>query len=418
MGKYTDFFEDKSYNILDEEDYIQELKDILDKFRTFDEALDSFIVEHGFKGNLDSIDEKVKFISEKCKQANVPVPRNLKDWYIEDKKPDRTSKVPFQICFAFELNVDEVNDFLHRICLFRGFDCHIIEEIVYFFAFKHGLDYTSAMDILSKVKTVKPVLTISKCENIATQDIVYTHLIIDEIESIETEEELIEYLNENIDKFEYNNATAYKVIQTIWKDISGDNKKEGIAIREKRLLYKEFNKDEDENYISKTGRKERKRTDDSIWEIYLQILGLSGSCMAGFYNKRSLKFMLNDNEMLHPLAQDCFPDRDGLNKVLNGVHVSYERVRKLLILLVFYKYYAEKALEKTSYFTDIEDADRCICIINDKLVCSNYSALYPANPYDFLILMSIRTEYPLITFREYMQELFYEKVDIDSLYKE
>ena len=412
MGNYTCFFEEKAINIFAEEDYIEELKKIIGKFRTFGEALDSFILEQGYSGETDDIYEKVKFISEKCNQADVPVPRNLKKWYTENKRIERNSTVPFQLCFAFQLNVEEVNDFLRRICLSRGLDCHSMEEIVYFFAFKHGLKYSDAKNILSKVNLVKP-------DKIVASDLIYTDLIADEIEEIETEKELIDYLNDNAWKFVYNNATAYETIQTIWKCILGDKKNEGIAKKERKQLYIPFDKEEEakEKYEADKGRKERKRVCDSVWEIYLQILGLAGNYVADFYKDRSLKAILKDNELLHPLAEEAFPDRDGLNKILNGEHVSYERIRKVLILLVFYRFYAGRAIKRNTYEVVDEDGDRCIDTINDNLISANYQGLYPGNPYDFLILMALRSKQPLCAFREYMHELFYANVDIDSFYE-
>ncbi len=320
MGEYTNFFEDMTYDIFEKEDYVEELKKAAKLFRTFDKALDSFIVNHGYDGDLLNVDEKVSFITCKLKAAGVPVPRNIKKWYTEHKKIGR--KTAFQLCFAFGLQVDEVNDFLRRICLKRGFDCHDVEEVVYFFAFKNGLSYEDTKEVISKVTIVKP-------DRVVKDDIVYTEFIAEEIDDIETAEELILYLNENTDKFGYNNVTAYKIIRSIWNDISQEN---GIALREKKLLYVAFDKDTNDEQLEEDTdkrRKERKRMDDSIWEIYLQILGLSGNYTDKIYKDRSIKSILKDNELLHPLAEDSFPDRGGLNKILNGIHASYESVRKL-----------------------------------------------------------------------------------------
>ena len=52
MGKYTSFLEDMSYDIFEEEDYLEEMRKMADLFRTFDKALDSFIVNHGYKGDF------------------------------------------------------------------------------------------------------------------------------------------------------------------------------------------------------------------------------------------------------------------------------------------------------------------------------------------------------------------------------
>lgn len=405
MGEYTGFLEDMSYDIFEKEDYLEEMKKMADLFRTFDNALDSFIVNHGYKGDLANADEKVLFITGKLKEAGVPTPRNIKKWYTEHKMIER--KTAFGLCFAFGLQVDEVNDFLRRICLIRGFDCHNVEEVVYFFAFKNGLSYAEAMEIVKKVELVKP-------DKMSKEDIIYTDFIAKDIDEIETVDELVLYLNNNIDKFGYNNATAYYAIQSIWEDIS---KEDGIALREKKLLYAAFDKDVDDERQqdnSDKKRKGRKRIDDSIWEIYLQILGLSGSYADVLYKDRSIKIILKDNELLHPIAENCFPDRDGLNKILNGEHVSYERVRKILILLVFYSFWANKALHRCHYEAGCEDMNRCIWVINDHLTNAGYPVLYLGNPYDFIIFVSVNTESPLMTFRDYMKEMFFNKMDIDG----
>ena len=269
---------------------------------------------------------------------------------------------------------------------------------------KNGLSYEDAVDVLSKVTIVKP-------DRVEKDDIVYTEFIAEEIDDIETAEELILYLNENVDKFGYNNATAYEIIRSIWNDIS---KEDGIALREKRLLYVAFDKDTNDEQLEEDNdkrRKERKRMDDSLWEIYLQILGLSGNYTDKIYKDRSIKSILIDNELLHPIAEDSFPDRGGLNKILNREHVSYERVRKLLILLVFYKFWANKALCSNHYVAGYGDADRCISTINDNLVDAGYPMLYPGNPYDFIIFFSVNADNPLMTFRDFMQEMFFSKMD-------
>lgn len=413
MGYYTNFFEKATYEIYEKEDYIDELKKITDSFRTFDEALDSFISEHGYKDDLDDVDGKVQFISERCKKAGVPVPRNIKKWYTENKRIERNSKVPFLLCFAFGLSVEEADDFFRRICLSRGIDCHSMEELVYFFAFKEGLTYAQAEAILSKINIVKP-------EKICGEDLIYTDFIVEELEEIQTSEELIVYLNENAEKFAYNNAAAFETIQTIWKEIRGNDEKEGLALKERKQLYDLFNKEEaaEKKYREIHGRKERLRADDSISEIYLQILGLHGDYVTDYYKDRGLKKILKDNALLHPLAEEAFPDRDGLNKILNGVHISYERVRKLIILLVFYRFYVKRALKNSSYIVEDNEEERCIRTIDDHLISAGYPRLYPGNPYDFIVLTVIRAASPLCTFRDYMRELFFEKADIDSFYGE
>lgn len=452
---YTTGLLSHTRTIFEGEDYIEQLKKAAELFRTFDKALDNFIVAHGYIGVLDDTAEKVQFIADKCRKAGVPVPRNIAKWYSEGKRIERSSNTPFQLCFAFGLTVEEADDFLRRICLARGFDCHSVREVVYFYALKEGLSYQQASDMIERIHSVEPVL-------VPKVDYVYTDLIVEELEEIESPEALVSYLNENIEKFGYNNATAYETIQSLWEEIS---KVDGLALREKKKLYKSFDREVEEpgapEYLEvqpdegaveaysremqpekklcresvdeyskmqpdeeaedrqteKKPRKERKREDKSRFEMYLQILGLAGTYAKRFYEKRSLKDILTDNELLHPLAADCFPDRDGLNKVLNREHISYERVRKLLILLVFYRFWASRALKRGAYAAGEEEGKSCIAAMNDHLISAGYPELYAGNPYDFLMLAAAQGECPLLMFRDYMQELYFAKVDLEEPYE-
>ncbi len=400
MGAYTEFFEDASANIYYEaEDLIEELKKTTDLFRTFDKALDTFIFEHGYTGDLNDESQKIDYIITKFKDVNVPVPRNIKKWYSEHKSIER--KTAFQICYAFELPIDEANDFLRRICLFRGFDCHSMDEVVTYFSLKQKLSYSQSQNILKELTLIKP-------GKIGSENVIYTDFIEDEIDQIESEQELIEYLSTNGTMFEYNNATACSTIKNLWQSIA---KEDGIASKEKKKLYYSFDKEEnsiDEKTDLNT-RKERKRMDDSVWEIYLQILGLSGNLASEFYKNRSIKAILKDNKLLHPLAEEAFPDRDGLNKLLKGEHLSYERVRKIMIILVFYKFWAGKALSQNNYEAGYNDADRCRADIDNFLTEAGYPVLYAGNPYDFIFLYSNNSDAPLLTFRVYMKDLYYLK---------
>ena len=126
---------------------------------------------------------------------------------------------------------------------------------------------------------------------------------------------------------------------------------------------------------------------------------------------RSLKPALNHSPLIHPAAADAFPDRDGLQKILDGVHVSNERVRKLLILLVFYKYWAALALKKDSYHAQGNEGRSCTALLEKYLEDCCYPALYAGNPYDWLFLYACVNDYPLLTFRDLMGELLGEEVD-------
>ncbi len=89
MGNYTSFLEDVTYDIFEEEDYVEELKKAAELFRTFDKALDSFIVNYGYTASLTfKFDSTVHQIissnankSVKANEKGLPISRALEQLF-------------------------------------------------------------------------------------------------------------------------------------------------------------------------------------------------------------------------------------------------------------------------------------------------------------------------------------------------
>ncbi|MCI9142211.1 MAG: hypothetical protein HFH87_06245 [Lachnospiraceae bacterium] len=406
MDTYTEFLEDRARDIHPEDDidYSRELMAVVAMFRDFDEALDTFLIKHGFSGDCSDIDAKIAYIRTKCEESGVQPPRNMKKWYTEHKRIKKETAI--RICFAFSLSVEESEDFLRRICLLRGFDCHNIEEVICFYAISNGLSYSEARQLMEKA----PKVSWGKID--FDKEVLYTAAILAEVRRFKSGEELIGYLAANIRQFGYNNATAYKYIREMWSEISAEG---GLAAMERKRLYDGF--DDTDRTIRQARRGRSGQDKPSLWEIYLQILGLAGDRISRLDTDRSLKPILKDNELLHAWAEDSFPSRVGLEKILNGEHASEQLVHKTIILLVFYRFWVKSALKNHSYQAKSGDTGRCTCEINKYLMDAGYPELYPGDPFDWVILHAVENEFPLLVFREFMRELFYIKErDVDARY--
>lgn len=260
---------------------------------------------------------------------------------------------------------------------------------------KHNWNYTEAQKFIAQApKDNKYDIDFNK-------EILFTSSIVDEINRFENAEDLLKFFEENISQFGYNNATAYKYIHEVWEKIAAP---EGLAVKEKSELSVGI-WDIEEAEKSRITEMEKRA---SVWDIYLQILGFDETSIESLHTDRSIKPILNDNALLHPLAQESFPDREGIQNILNGKHVSHERVRKVIILLVFYKYWATSALKRkdATYQAQPGEADRCLSEMNRYLLDAGYPALYLGNPFDWVFMYAIQDEFPLTTFREFMHELF------------
>lgn len=116
MGDYTQFLSQKGNSISPEdENYIQELLEIASSFRTFDAALDEFIVQKGYTGNLADTDAKVRFIKCKFDEAGIPIEaRILKGWFQKHTQAEKRDYA-IQFCFAFHMTLEETQDFFRRV---------------------------------------------------------------------------------------------------------------------------------------------------------------------------------------------------------------------------------------------------------------------------------------------------------------
>ena len=422
MSQYTELLNIQAETLSPDDDgYEESLLEVSALFRGFDEALTAFIEEHGYEGDLADTSAKAKFISQKFRQEKMEPPRNLKGWFVPVKKLDR--ETVFQFCFAFGLGIEETNDFFRCVRYDRSFDCHTISEAVYYFCMRNGLSYTEAQEIIDRIPVPK------KVKAIPNREVLYTGTIIEYINGIDDREKLIRYIKDNINDFQYNNATAIKYIQELWDDIS---KADGLAANEGAIIDRTHNRFEDKHkkHITDTRSKgvveEEVRyqeqevkpfdyvvagSDASTWIIFSQILGLSNYQENEYSSKydRSLTSVLSENKLLPLKADYCFPSRQSIDKLIRGDLVGDDEIiRKMLIFLVFYTHWAKLIVSKKDVFysAKVSDAERCLDTINARLLDAGYPELYAGNPYDWLFKWSLNDEHPLEAFRTYMGEVF------------
>ena len=384
----------------DDDQYEEKLLAIASAFRSFSQAMTSFLCDNGFEGDADSIDEKVCYLKDRFRKAGIPAPRDIKKWFSEDKRI--SSDTAYQICFAFGLGVEGTRDFFRRVYFERAFDCHSITEAVYYYCMRSGLSYPDALDIIARIPKSEPTVIDTNGE------VLYTGTIIEFINGAKTPDELVSYVSDHIGQFGYNNATATKHIQELWEALSCEG---GLAYKEGLLLDKAFNFN-----VGADGKRDDLYTvvseeKDSVWRILAQIVGLDRRQTAQLGTNRTIKPLLKNNALLPPLAEDSFPDRNSIKLIIEGKHVSHERIRKVLILLEFYTYWANAAVAHDNALWEATetDAERCIDKINRYLIEAGYPELYSGNPYDWIFMWAVKDMWPLVTFRGHMLALYAHK---------
>lgn len=388
MNNHTDFLADRAKSIqFTDDDLENELREVVKSFKTFDKALDSFLLENSYAGDINNVESKIDFLSRKFISAGIRIPRDIKKWYLEQKQIDRDTA--FTLCFAFDLNQSQTDDFFRRVYQDRSFDLHSIKEAIYFYCITNHLTFQDAEELIDKAPKD------SKGQIHPEKEVLYTGAILEEIQNCKRVDELLSFFQKNIYQFGYNNVTATKYIQKLWEEITNPD----------GLLKKETAINTDNSALRPQDASSDKEL--SATNVYLSILGLNEDDFLRIPSDRSLKPFLDNNDLMHRQAAECFPERLGIGLVLKGKHVSYNRVRKLLILLLFYSYWAEIATKrKREPYRAVEgDSERCIDRMDHYLMDVGYPELYYGNPYDWIFLWVMQDEFPLMKFRYYMYEL-------------
>ncbi len=278
----------------EDDNFIEELLEVVQLFRSFAAAMDEFLAEHGYTEDIADVDGKVAFIRTAFTKADMDAPREVREWFAG--QPVKRDTV-FQICFAFGLDGSETDVFFRRIYTKeRSFNCHLMQEAVYYFCLNNGLAWADALNIQAQVPLAG--------KGGGGSDVVYTDSIIAQLNDLESAEEFVSWLRENIDKFvPYGNVTAYETIRRLWRQAAGPN---GLLIQEHERLSSML----DDEAIGKKSRFKARADGAKPYDAYLAILQLDKKDIKKLGTDRSIKPIL---EKLHDDAQDSFPDRQGID---------------------------------------------------------------------------------------------------------
>lgn len=379
MGSYTERLIDESYNFIQEfqdngidncYDIIEYLKD--DNFRAFGERLGDFVRGIANDQNIDCIE----FLIDRMKKNNVHISRGktqIKEWLEADSVIKR--KNAFLLVFSMGLNIEQTEDFFRRVCFDRPFDVKNTNEMVYAYCIKNGLGYTKAEELIS---------TISNSDSItAEKATMYTCAIQNKVLGFKDEEAFIEYAKRHLADKEFEQKRAHETFeylkQTIKNRINCDGEvfeeidKDGNVILRSKT---DFLSDEDDRYmyeeINDDGKKKKTRSRKSDSFLYDYLLQTRSIKLSG--SDTNFKKNIKDGFPIELLKN--FTEVMTLSKIKTEKKISYDEMRKAIILFLFSNWASQKVLNPYEF----ED------ICNDTLEECGYSTLYYGNPFDWLFL--------------------------------
>lgn len=374
-------------------------KEINSLYRKTADVMNEFIVTQGFEGDISNVDEKVQFLKKKYKEASIPLvdTRTFKNWFDGNSYVIPEKEKIIGVAFAFNLSLSEAESFFKRMHIARGIDLHSINELPYYFCLKNNYTYAEAITIKN---------TLDKISLDEDSNGIYTKYIKKDIDELTTVQELIDYVKKNTASFKKNYIRARDFVSAMWDELTA----EGAIIYQDNMSLNEacnFDKEilqERCNILNKRNASQRnsEKTDVLSKETIINtILGYDKDTQEKFKKNRNIKTVLNNSPIIHKFFAKNFPNRTAIGNILNGDKVEPDSIRKVLILLDFYRFWSnEDTLEKKGNYIKWEFQ------INDILSEAGLSELYFGNPYDAIFLfcnrMEKKDEKPLSVFRDFM----------------
>ncbi len=425
---------------------IEEAVDYLknpESFRSFGKGLAELLKRKGYSGDFENAAEMTEYLMEKLDKIGTSITKQtLRSWLSGKTSPKveaaNRAKM-YEICFSLGLNYQETVWFFQHVYYDRAFNCHTIEEAVFYYAFLNGIPYLEARKIIEEIEAAPAVVADNNIEPN------YTLFVRRRISQFCTDDELKEFLIANKDNFRTWNISASRTLHDLHSILLGSPEMKKRIEDLKRQLNKQIERKT--NHSMQIGS-EANRNKQKLYQVGGEMYQDCGLLMKEIFydaeypdgeygdmgmipaelimeliekrNTNSNNFLLErllttssgiqNNIEIPYIVKNNFPSRKVISDILSeekiSVSKSYDSIRKMIILLDFYRFWLSVKL-KIGY-TDLtkeelvetycEEADSC-------LYGCGYEGLYQGNPYDWIFLSSAHSEAPLSYLRAYIAEL-------------
>ena len=411
-----------------------------DSFRTFKEGLTELLEKKGYSGKTNDIKALSEFLISRLQKINSPIGKaTVISWF--DRKhspkvePGSRSKI-YEICFALELSYEETLWFFQHVYYDRAFNCHTIDEAVYYYAFLKHLTYPEAQSIIQEVKDAPTLSTATDAsEN-------YTQIVKNRIDYFESVTELKTFLIQNKGDFSTWNKSALVLLNNLKSKLLGPPESKTAINNLKRIIKQNSHSDIqllnlfDSSDYQNCGLLMKEILFDfkehSAYESPAEYFGDTIGRKNIFSNDFILACLLsnpaggmpkNKEIKIPDIVRSNFPSKKTMSDILSEkdekknkilVSKSYDSIRKMIVLLFFYCFWLEVKLGigGTKNHSNDELPGIYIEQSDARLLECGYEEMYQGNPYDWIFLCSAKSEDPLKYFKDIISKLLGESDDI------
>ena len=338
----------------------------------------------------------VKEINNRYKAIGISegMPKAVSNWIKESIPANPAYRENlYNLCLALGMSLQETEEFFLKYYMTIPFNYKDRIDAVYYYGLKQGKTYAEIKHILQIIESWSDEESKTDKE---------TYMVQMDLSEIEEDDKLIEYLKDHAFAKEKQFQTARVEIERL----VGLN----AAVAEKESAKRETLDDERKHHKI-MGDDDRANTNELLRVIY-------GFDHQSYYNgeNKGLKRM-SKCETLPERFRKRFPRNQEFSDIKNGT-ASPEVYRKALVILKFYNYFGERILSclkesKSIYDYQQRDLEECqddfeefIQECNACLAKCGFVALYPRNPFDWLILYCAHSSDPLDCFRGLLAERY------------
>lgn len=305
----------------------------------------------------------------------------LEGWLLHDILPDvNNRKGMYQYCYLLGMSLEDVVEFFIKGFLTRPFNFKNLEDACYFFGFNSGMTYREVKELINDIAKFRET---NSCEPMEENTIVLGEAL----GNLEYED-FVSYMKSHI--YDKNNVEAIRKLVDLKEKILGKY----TCIRENKSMLVSFNFKKDAEYGSNN-------------DLFSMIFGVWTQA------SEQSEYRLGISHLPNKVLTN-FPNPSALSKVLNKKNNTsqYETIRKMLILLFFFNYYADHELGMQNKGPKVQKSyEEFIMKLEELLIDCGYGPLYYRNPYDWLIVYCAKRNRPIVEFQNYMRKNYFEEVE-------
>lgn len=356
--EYTEFlFDEYCFGVPREVNTADDIEDginlalSLENRNVFLEGLSERLTELGVRCSDD--ETEIMLAEMKCRYKrilNKPCPRAVIDWIKGITPPGVTNRANnYDVCYALEMDHLQTAVFFQKHYLTIPYNSKSRTDAVYLYCIYHNKPYSAVTRLLDSTKDINPQPQAHTSTSQISQTII----------GIDDDDEFLEYIS----KHYYNEEQHYLFAKQSIID--------EIAFVKEKLL---------------NDAAVKKVTDD-------RLNSLTVAALLGYRSQAEKKD--KPSRKLPKRFKESLPNDVTVGQILRGEKVSYEVLRKMLMLLRFYNFYYEaKNEDRNDVCGNLLDFKE---ELNSTLMLCGFAQIYMRHPFDCLLMYCANSYDPIQT---------------------